>query len=63
MFGDFDFRLLKWFDEVKRRDGCLNEVVELMFVCKERRKEREKRSLESIYTGWVLTLGYTNFGL
>jgi len=33
---------LKCFDEVERRDSCLDKAVKLMFVCEEGRKEERK---------------------
>jgi len=45
---------------VEGRDGCLDEVVELMFVCEE---GKEERSFGPIYRRGVLVEGRDSFGL
>ena len=46
MFGDFDFQVLRCFDKVEECVGCLDEVVELVFVCE---KGKKGRTFGSIY--------------
>ena len=54
------FWFWKCFEEVEGMDGCLDEVVELMFVCEE---GKEEMSFGPIYRREMLVEGHDSFGL